>query len=108
MFYKLWKGYAFDVTYLKVWGCLAKVLFPKSKKWKLGPKTFDGVFIGYVENRVYMFLVIISEHNLVEVNMIIETKTVDFFRTYFLWILVVKNKFREQLEMGLINLLKFN
>ena len=32
MFYKLWKGYAFDVTYLKVWGCLAKVLFPKSKK----------------------------------------------------------------------------
>ena len=26
--YELWKGYAPNITYLKVWGCLAKVLFP--------------------------------------------------------------------------------
>ena len=25
--YKLWKSYAPNITYLKVWGCLAKVLF---------------------------------------------------------------------------------
>ena len=26
--YELWKGYAPNIAYLKVWGCLAKVLFP--------------------------------------------------------------------------------
>ena len=26
--YELWKGYAPKIAYLKVWGCLAKVLIP--------------------------------------------------------------------------------
>ena len=26
--YELWKGYAPNIAYLKVWGCLAKVLLP--------------------------------------------------------------------------------
>ena len=30
--YELWKGYAPNITYLKVWGCLGKVLFPEPKK----------------------------------------------------------------------------
>ena len=30
--YELWKGYAPNIAYLKVWGCLAKVLFPEPKK----------------------------------------------------------------------------
>ena len=30
--YELWKGYAPNITYLKVWGCLAKVLFLEPKK----------------------------------------------------------------------------
>lgn len=39
--YELWKGYAPNIAYLEVWGCLAKVLLPEPKKRKLGPKTFD-------------------------------------------------------------------
>ena len=32
--YELWKSYAPNIACLKVWGCLAKVLFPKPKKMK--------------------------------------------------------------------------
>ena len=39
--YELWKGYAPNIAYLEVWGCLAKVFLPEPKKRKLGPKTFD-------------------------------------------------------------------
>ena len=82
--YELWKGYALNIAYLKVWGCLAKVLLLEPKKRKLGPKTFDVVFIGYVENSAtYRFLVTKSENNLVDVNTIIETKNVDFFENIF-------------------------
>ena len=84
--YELWKGYTPNIGYLKVWGCLAKVLLPKPKKIKLGPKTFDAAFIGYAGNSVaYKFLVIKSENRLVEVNSIIETKNADFFENIFLW-----------------------
>ena len=78
--YELWKGYAPNIAYLKVWGCLAKVLLLEPKKQKLGPKTFDPMFIGYVENSTaYWFPVTKSENNLVDVNTLIETKNVDFF-----------------------------
>ncbi|KAL6343805.1 hypothetical protein AAG906_027576 [Vitis piasezkii] len=43
--YKLWKGYAPNIAYLKVWGCLAKVLIPELKKRKLGPKTFNAMLV---------------------------------------------------------------
>ena len=32
--YELWKGYKPSLKYLKVWGCLAKVLLPEPKKRK--------------------------------------------------------------------------
>ena len=67
-----------------MWGCLAKVLLSEPKKRKLGPKTFDATFIGYVENSdVYRFLVIKSENGLLEVNSIIETKNDDIFEHIF-------------------------
>ena len=50
--YEVWKGHAPNIGYLKVRGCLVKVLLPKPKKIKLGPKTFDAAFIGYVENSI--------------------------------------------------------
>ena len=82
--YELWKGYTPNIGYLKVWRCLEKVLIPKPKKRKLGPKTFDATFIGYAENSIeYRFLVIKSENILVEVNSIIETKNADFFENIF-------------------------
>ena len=77
--YELWKGYAPNIAYLKVWGCLAKVLLPE-----LGPKTFDVMFIGYVENNAaYRFLVTKLENSLVDVNTIIETKNANFFENIF-------------------------
>ena len=43
--YEIWKGHAPNLNYLKVWRCLTKVLLPKLKRKKLGPKTFDCMFI---------------------------------------------------------------
>ncbi|RVW47108.1 Retrovirus-related Pol polyprotein from transposon TNT 1-94 [Vitis vinifera] len=43
--YELWKGYAPNIAYLKVWGCLAKLLLLELKKQKLGPKTFDAMLV---------------------------------------------------------------
>ena len=81
--YELWKDYALNIAYLKVWGCLAKVLLLRPKKQKLGPKTFNAMFIGYAENSAtYRFLVTKLENSLVDVNTIIETKNVDFFEKH--------------------------
>ena len=83
--YELWKGYAPNIAYLKMWGCLAKILLPEPKKRKLGPKTFNAMFIGYAENSAaYRFLITKLENNLVDVNNIIETKNADFFENIFL------------------------
>ena len=82
--YELWKGYAPNIAYLRVWGCLAKILFLEPKKRKLAPKTFDAMFIGYAKNSAtYRFLVTKLENSFVDVNTIIETKNVDFFENIF-------------------------
>ncbi|KAK4390208.1 hypothetical protein Sango_2084100 [Sesamum angolense] len=47
--FELWKGRKPSLKYFRVWGCLAKVLVPKHKRKKLGPKTVNAVFLGYVE-----------------------------------------------------------
>ena len=55
--YELWKGYAPNLNYLKVWGCLAKVPFLALKKSTVGSKTFDCVFINYAQNSAaYRFM----------------------------------------------------
>ena len=57
--YELWKGHALNFKYLKVWECLAKVMFPDPKKRKIGSKTYDCMFIGYASNSAaYKFLVL--------------------------------------------------
>ncbi|TYK22177.1 ty1-copia retrotransposon protein [Cucumis melo var. makuwa] len=48
--YELWKGHALNLSYLKVWGCLAKVPFPALKKSTVRSKTFGCIFIGYAQN----------------------------------------------------------
>ena len=81
---ELWKGYASNIAYLKVWGYLAKVFLLEPKKRKPGPKTFDAMFIGYTKNNAtYRFLVTKSENSLVDVNTILETKNADFFENIF-------------------------
>ena len=37
--YELWMGRKPSYKYLRVWGCLAKVVVPPPKVQKLGPKT---------------------------------------------------------------------
>ena len=55
--YSLWKGRSFSYKYLKVWGCLAKVMVPIPKRIKIGPKTIDCIFIGYtINSNAYRFL----------------------------------------------------
>jgi len=42
--YELWKGFAPNLNFLKVWGCLAKVGLPDFKRNNVGTKTFDFVY----------------------------------------------------------------
>jgi len=82
--YEIWKGHVPNLNYLKVWGCLAKILLPEPKRKKLGPKIFDCMFIGYAYHSAsYMFLVTGSDNNVMEINIIVETKNVEFFEHVF-------------------------
>jgi transposase InsO family protein len=42
-----WEKKRLNLSYLRTWGCLAKVNVPINKKRKLGPQTVDCVFLGY-------------------------------------------------------------
>ncbi|GJX23326.1 retrovirus-related pol polyprotein from transposon TNT 1-94 [Tanacetum coccineum] len=46
--YKLWMERKPSYQYLRVWGCLAKVVALTPKAQKIGPKSVDCIFIGYV------------------------------------------------------------
>ncbi|KAL0463407.1 UNVERIFIED_CONTAM: putative mitochondrial protein [Sesamum latifolium] len=71
--FKLWKGRNPSLKYFRVWGCLAKVLVPEHKRKKLGPKTVDAMFLGYVEiSYALRFLIIKSEIPGIEVNTIVK------------------------------------
>ncbi|KAK1686029.1 hypothetical protein QYE76_046877 [Lolium multiflorum] len=60
--YEEWAGRKPSLSYLRTWGCLAKVNIPITKKRKLGPKTVDCIFLGYAPRSVgYRFLVVQSE-----------------------------------------------
>ena len=75
--YELWKGHAPNLKYLKVWGCLAKVMLLDPKKIKIGSKTSDCMFSGYASNSAaYRFVVLKSD--VLECNTIIETKNAEF------------------------------
>ena len=44
--YKLWKDHAPNLKYLKVWGCLAKVMLPDTKRRKIRSKTLIACLLG--------------------------------------------------------------
>ncbi|KAL2250125.1 UNVERIFIED_CONTAM: Retrovirus-related Pol polyprotein from transposon TNT 1-94 [Sesamum indicum] len=82
--FELWKGRKSSLKYFRVWGCLAKVLNPEHKRKKLGPKTVDAVFLGYVETSYALrFLVIKSEIPGIEVNTIVEFRDAVFLEDVF-------------------------
>ncbi|KAL0412036.1 UNVERIFIED_CONTAM: Retrovirus-related Pol polyprotein from transposon TNT 1-94 [Sesamum latifolium] len=82
--FELWKGRKPSFKYFRVWGCLAKVLVPEHKRKKLGPKTVDAVFLGYVETSYALrFLIIKSEILGIEVNTIVEFRDAVFIEDVF-------------------------
>jgi hypothetical protein len=50
--YEDWIGRKPLLSYLRTWGCLAKVNVSINKKRKLCPKTVDCVFLGYVHHSI--------------------------------------------------------
>jgi len=80
--YELWKSYQPNLKYLRVWGCLAKVMLPDPMKKKTGSKTSDYMFLGYAKHSAaYRFLVLNSD--IIERNTIVETKNVELFEHIF-------------------------
>ncbi|KAD4585972.1 hypothetical protein E3N88_23573 [Mikania micrantha] len=70
--------------YLKVWGCLAKVVVPPPKVQRIGPKTVDCVFIGYAHHSsAYRFLVYDSKNPEIHKNSIMESRNASFFEEVF-------------------------
>jgi len=82
--YENWIGRKPSLSYLRTWGCLAKVNVPISKKRKLGPKTVDCVFLGYAHHSIaYRFLVVKSEVPDMHVDTIFESRDAIFFENIF-------------------------
>ena len=79
-----WEKKRLKLSYLRTWGCLAKVNAPISKKRKLGPKTVDCVFLGYAFHSIgYRFLVVKSEVPDMHVGTIMESNDATFFEDIF-------------------------
>ena len=56
--YELWNGRKLNLSYLKVWGCIAYFRVPNPKRTKLGPRAIKSVFVGYaVNSKAYRLLV---------------------------------------------------
>ena len=67
-------------SYLRTWGCLAKVNVPINKKCKLGPKIVNCVFLRYAQRNIaYRFLIVKSEVPDVHVDSIMESRDATFF-----------------------------
>jgi hypothetical protein len=82
--YEEWIERKSSLSYLRTWGCLAKVNVPINKKCKLGPKTVDCVFLGYAHHSIaFRFLVIKSEIPDVHVDTFLESCDVTFFENIF-------------------------
>jgi hypothetical protein len=69
-----------NLSYLRTWGCLAKVNVPINKKRNLGPKTVDCIFIGYVFYNIgYRFLILKSGVPNMHVGTIMDSRDAIFF-----------------------------
>ena len=79
-----WENKRLTLSYLRTWGCLAKVNVPIAKKRKLGPKTVDCVFLGYAFHSIgYRFLIVKSGVPDMHVGTILESRDATFFENIF-------------------------
>ena len=82
--YKMWIGRKLSLSYLRTWGCLARINVPIPKKCKLGPKTMDCVFLEYAQRSIaYRFLVFKSKVLDMHVDTIMESRDATFFENMF-------------------------
>ena len=82
--FKEWEKKRLSLSYLRTWGCLAKVNVPINKKRKLRPKTVDCVFLGYAIHTVgYRFLIINSKIPDMIESTIMESRDATFFENEF-------------------------
>jgi hypothetical protein len=82
--YEEWVGRKPSLSYLRTWGCLAKVNVLIPKKRKLGPKTVDCIFLGYAQRSIgYRFLVVKFEVPDMHVDTIMESRDAIFFENMF-------------------------
>jgi hypothetical protein len=76
--YELWNGRKPNLSYFKVWGCIAYFRVPDPKRTKLGPRSIKSVFVGYVMNsKAYRLLDLSS-------NTIVESREVEFIENKFI------------------------
>jgi hypothetical protein len=79
-----WEKRRLNLSYLRTWGCLAKVNVPINKKRKLGPKTVDCVFLSYaIHSMGYRFLIINSKVSDMVEGTIMESRDATFFEDEF-------------------------
>jgi hypothetical protein len=79
-----WEKKRLNLSYLRTWGCLAKVNVPINMKRKVGLKTVDYVFLGYaIHNVGFRFLIISSSVPEMVVDTIIESRDATFFEDEF-------------------------
>jgi hypothetical protein len=79
-----WEKRRLNLSYLRTWGCLAKVNVPINKKRKLGPKTVDCIFLGYsFHSTGYRFLIIKFDVPDMYVDTIMESRDATFFENEF-------------------------
>jgi hypothetical protein len=72
------------LSYLRTWGCLAKMSVPITKKRKFGPKTVDRIFLGYAIHSVrYRFLIVKPRVPDMHVGTIMESRDATFFEIFF-------------------------
>jgi hypothetical protein len=82
--FEKWEKKRLTLSYLRTWGCLAKVNVPITKKRKLGPKTVNCVFLGYALQSVgYRFLIVKSGVPDMHVDTIMESRDATFFEDIF-------------------------
>ena len=76
--YELWNSRKPNLSYLKLWGCIAYFRVPDPKRTKLGPRAIKSVFVGYVVNsKAYRLLNLSS-------NTIVESRDVEFIENKFI------------------------
>jgi hypothetical protein len=76
--YELWNDRKFNLSYFKVWECVAYFRVPDSKRTKLRPRAIKSVFVGYAVNfKAYRLLDLSS-------NTIVESRDVEFIKNKFI------------------------